>query len=60
MVDVARVKMFGMNIGTFKWDDTYDMARFEYDEHFVGKGLGAITFDDASEAGSYLFIWESQ
>ena len=31
--------MFGMNIGTFKWDDTYDMARFEYDEHFVGKGL---------------------
>jgi serine/threonine-protein kinase HipA len=39
MVDVARVKMFGMNIGTFKWDDTYDMARFEYDEHFVGKGL---------------------
>lgn len=39
MVDVARVKMFGMNIGTFRWDDTYDMARFEYDEHFVGKGL---------------------
>lgn len=39
MVDVARVKMFGMNVGTFKWDDTYDMARFEYDEHFVGKGL---------------------
>lgn len=21
------------------YDDTYDMARFEYDEHFVGKGL---------------------
>lgn len=39
MVDVARVKMFGMNVGTFKWDDIYDMARFEYDEHFVGKGL---------------------
>ena len=39
MVDVARVTMFGMNVGTFKWDDTYDMARFEYDEHFVGKGL---------------------
>ena len=39
MVDVARVKMCGMNVGTFKWDDTYDMARFEYDEHFVGKGL---------------------
>lgn len=39
MVDAARVKMFGMNVGTFKWDDTYDMARFEYDEHFVGKGL---------------------
>lgn len=39
MVDVARVKMFGMNVGTFKWDDAYDVARFEYDRHFVGKGI---------------------
>ena len=39
MVDVARVKMFGMNVGTFRWDSAYDVARFEYDAQFVGKGL---------------------
>lgn len=39
MVDVARVKMFGMNVGTFRWDEAYDVARFEYDGSFVGKGL---------------------
>lgn len=39
MVDVARVKMFGMNVGTVKWDDAYGVARFEYDGQFVGKGI---------------------
>lgn len=39
MVDVARVKMFGMDVGTFKWDNAYDVARFEYNEQFVGKGI---------------------
>ena len=39
MVDVARVKMFGMVVGTFRWDDVYNVARFEYDRQFVGKGI---------------------
>lgn len=39
MVDVARVKMFGMNVGTFRWDSSYDVARFEYDAQFVRKGI---------------------
>lgn len=39
MVDVARVKMFGMNVGTFRWDNAYDVARFEYDGQFAGKGI---------------------
>ena len=39
MVDVAKVKMFGMDVGTFRWDSTYDVARFEYDMQFVGKGI---------------------
>ncbi len=39
MVDVAKVKMYGESIGTFRWDDTYDVARFEYDTQFVGKGI---------------------
>lgn len=39
MVDVAKVMMSGENIGTFRWDYAYDVARFEYDSQFVGKGI---------------------
>ena len=39
MVDVAKVSMFGMPVGTFRWDDRYGIVRFEYDPGFVGKGL---------------------
>ena len=39
MVDVAKVKMFGMNVGTVRWDSSYEVARFEYDAQFVGKGI---------------------
>jgi len=39
MVDVAKVIMFGKTIGTFRWDERYDVARFEYDNNFVGCGI---------------------
>jgi serine/threonine-protein kinase HipA len=39
MVDVARVKMFGLPIGTFRWDEGYGVAQFEYDQSFIGKGI---------------------
>jgi serine/threonine-protein kinase HipA len=39
MVDVAKVSMFGIPVGTFRWDDRYEVARFEYDHGFVGRGL---------------------
>lgn len=39
MVDVAKVAMYGENIGTFRWDHTYDVARFEYDMQFAGRGI---------------------
>ncbi len=39
MVDVAKVKMYGLTVGTFSWDSRYDIARFEYDDDFVGKGF---------------------
>ena len=39
MVDVAKVNMFGLPVGTVRWDDLYDIARFEYDSRFVGRGL---------------------
>ena len=39
MVDVARVNLFGHSMGTFRWDERYQVAQFEYDRSFVGKGL---------------------
>lgn len=39
MVDVARVTMFGLPVGTFNWDDRYGVVRFEYDHDFIGRGL---------------------
>lgn len=39
MVDVAKVRMFGLTVGTFRWDNQYGMVRFEYDSSFVGRGL---------------------
>ena len=39
MVDVARVNLFGRPMGTFRWDERYQVAQFEYDRGFVGRGL---------------------
>ena len=39
MVDVARVNMFGIPVGTFSWDERYKVVRFEYDRNFIGRGL---------------------
>lgn len=39
MVDVARVLMFGMPVGIFRWDSRYNVAQFEYDKDFVNQGI---------------------
>lgn len=39
MVDAAKVRMFGMDVGTVRWDEACGAARFEYDSRFAGKGL---------------------
>lgn len=39
MVDAARVKMFGIPVGTVRWDEHYDVSQFEYDRSFIGLGL---------------------
>lgn len=39
MVDVAKAKLFGINMGTIKWNDSYNVAQFEYDPSFIAKGL---------------------
>ena len=39
MVDVAKVSIFGIPVGIFNWDDRYGVARFEYDQSFIGRGL---------------------
>lgn len=39
MVDVAQVKMFGMTVGSVRWNSSYGVARFEYDPDFVKTGI---------------------
>lgn len=39
MVDVAQVKMFGMTVGTVRWNSHYGIAQFEYDTDFVRSGI---------------------
>lgn len=39
MVDVAKVWMFGIPVGTFRWDRQYEVVQFEYDHHFAGQGI---------------------
>ena len=39
MVDVAKVNMYGLPVGTFQWDEKYEVVRFEYDSRFIGRGL---------------------
>lgn len=39
MVDVARVNLYGIPVGTFRWDEQHEVAQFEYDSSFVDRGL---------------------
>ena len=39
MVDIAKVKLYGQDLGTFRWDERYAVARFEYADSFVGRGI---------------------
>ena len=39
MVDVAKVNLFGLPVGIFRWDDQYQIVRFEYDRSFIGRGI---------------------
>ena len=39
MVNIARVILWGEVIGTFRWNERYDLAEFEYSPDFIGKGL---------------------
>ena len=31
MVDVAMASMFGIPVGSFRWDERYGIVQFEYD-----------------------------
>lgn len=40
MVDVAKVNMFGLSVGTFSWDDRYGRALFEKWLSLTGRTSG--------------------
>ena len=39
MIDAARVKLFGMPIGTLRLDHRYDVVSFQYDDQFANMGI---------------------
>lgn len=39
MVDIARVKLFGLTAGSLRWNTNLNIAQFEYNPDFIGKGL---------------------
>lgn len=39
MVDIAKVKLYGNDLGTFRWNERYSVAQFEYADSFVGRGI---------------------
>lgn len=39
MVDIAKVKLYGSDLGTFRWDQRYNVAQFEYADSFIGRGI---------------------
>ena len=39
MIDAARVKMFGMPIGTLRLDNRNDVVSFQYDDLFANQGI---------------------
>jgi serine/threonine-protein kinase HipA len=39
MVDIAQVKLYGNTIGTFRWNNRYEVAQFEYADNFIGQGI---------------------
>ena len=39
MVDIAKVRLYGMDMGTFRWNERYGLAQFEYTDNFVDKDM---------------------
>lgn len=39
MVDVAKVRLYGKDLGAFRWDAARNVAQFEYDPEFISTGL---------------------
>lgn len=39
MVDIAKVNLYGQQLGAVRWDDRRNTASFEYADSFIGKGL---------------------
>lgn len=39
MVDIAKVNLYGQQIGSVRWDSYRNIALFEYSDKFIGKSL---------------------
>ena len=39
MVDIAKVNLYGQHMGSIRWDNSRNIALFEYSDKFIGQGL---------------------
>lgn len=39
MVNIAKVRLYGQDLGTLRWNDRYGVAQFEYTENFIGQDI---------------------
>lgn len=39
MVDIAKVKLYGHDLGTLRWNSALEVAQFEYSESFISRGI---------------------
>lgn len=39
MVDIAKVRLYGMDVGTLRWNERYGLAQFEYVNGFLNKDI---------------------
>ena len=38
MVDIAKVNLYGKHMGSLRWDNSRNIALFEYSDKFIGQG----------------------
>lgn len=59
MVDVAEVKIWGKLVGAVRWDETQQLASFQYDKNFLKENQDLSPIKMSTQEGSRIFSFPS-